>query len=150
MWARAGAAGRGSGALHREDLGAVHRQDRADPGCHYWVGALADDGYRRFTANGGTVRASRFRWTAHHGPLPPQVVVHQTCDEPSCTRLDHLRAGSQAENLASAAGRDRSAGWRHTGRSRAIRSALTAGYDPQRLQAALDAGDPRAHWAVLF
>jgi len=30
--ARAGAAGRGSGALHREDLGAVHRQDRADPG----------------------------------------------------------------------------------------------------------------------
>jgi len=79
--------------------------------------------------------------------------------QPSCTRLDHLRAGSQAENLASAAGRDRSAGWRPTGRadrrgmagrSRAIRSALTAGYHPQRLQTALDAGDPRAHWAVLF
>jgi len=32
----------------------------------------------------------------------------------------------------------------------AIRSALTAGYDPQRLQAARAAGDPRAHWAVLF
>jgi len=27
------------------------------PGCHYWVGALADDGYGRFTANGGTVGA---------------------------------------------------------------------------------------------
>jgi len=88
------------------------------PGCHYWVGALADDGYRRFTANSLTVRAWRFRWTAHHGPLPPQVVVmHQSCDEPSCTRPDHLRAGSQTENLASAAGRDRSAGWRHTGRA---------------------------------
>jgi len=35
-------------------------------------------------------------------------------------------------------------------RSRAIRAALTAGYHPQRLQAALDTGDPRAHWAVLF
>ncbi len=78
-------------------------------GCHFWVGALADDGYGRFT--GGTVRTWRFRCTAHHGPLPPQVVVmHQSCDEPSCTRPDHLRAGSQAENLASAAGRDRIAG----------------------------------------
>ncbi len=88
------------------------------PGCHFWVGALADDGYGRFTVNGGTVRAARFLWTTHHGPLPPQVVVmHQSCDEPSCTRLDHLWAGSHAENLASAAGRDRSAGWRHTGRA---------------------------------
>jgi len=133
------------------------------PGCHYWVGALAADGYRRFTANGGTVGAWRFRWTAHHGPLPPQVVVmvrHQSCDQPSCTRPGHLRAGSQAENLASAASRDRTeavAAHRPRGpacrwpvRSRAIRSALTAGCHPQRLQAALDAGDPRAHWAVLF
>ncbi len=62
--------------------------------------------------------------------------MHQSCDEPSCNRLDHLRAGRQAENLASAASRDRSAVWRPTGRagrrgmagrSRAIRSALTAG-----------------------
>jgi hypothetical protein len=44
--------------------------------------------------------------------VPPRVVVlHQTCDEPSCTRPDHLRAGSQAKDLAS------SAGWRHTGRA---------------------------------
>jgi len=78
------------------------------PGCHFWAGALADDGDGQFTANGGTVRAWRFLWPAHHGPLPPQeVVLHQSCDQPSCTRLDHLRAGSQAENLASAASRDR-------------------------------------------
>jgi len=89
----------------------------ATPGCHYWVGALADDGHGRSTANGGTVAAWRFLWTAHHGPLPPQVVVlHQSCEQPSCARLHHLRAGSQAEDLASAAGRDRCAGWRHTGR----------------------------------
>jgi len=130
------------------------------PGCHFWVGALADDGYGRFTVNGGAVRAARFLWTTHHGPLPPQVVVmHRSCDEPSCTRLDHLWTGSHAENLASAAGRGRSAGGGTpaartgvpmAGRSRAIWSALTAGYHPQRLQAALEAGDPRAHWAVLF
>ena len=128
------------------------------PGCHYWVGALADDGYGRFTANGGAVRACRFLWTTHHGPLPPQVVVmHQTCDEPSCTRLDHLRPGSQAENLASAASRaprrgggtpagPSGEGWPagpgHPGRpGRRL---------PQRLLAARAAGDPRADWAVLF
>jgi len=115
---RAGAAGRGSGALHREDLGAVHRQDRADPG----LSLLGRRPRRRrlptFTADGRTVGAWRLLWTGYHGPLPPRVVVmHQSCDEPSCTRPDHLRAGSQAENLASAAGRDRSAGWRHTGRA---------------------------------
>ncbi len=137
MRARAGAAGRGDGACTAKTWARFTAKIVPTPGCHYWVGALADDGYGRFTANGRTVGASRFLWTAHHGPLPPQaVVMHQSCDEPSCTRLDHLRAGSQAENLASAAGR--------------VRSALTAGYDPQRLQAALDAGDPRAHWAVLF
>jgi len=36
------------------------------------------------------------------------------------------------------------------GRSRAIRAALAGGHDPQRLQAALAAGDPWADWAVLF
>ncbi len=87
------------------------------------------------------------------------MVLHQVCHEPSCARLDHLLAGSQAENLASAAGRDRCAGWRHTGRARrrgmagrsqAIRSASAAGYDPQRLRAALAAGDSGADWAALF
>jgi len=64
------------------------------------------------------------------------VVLHQSCDEPSCTRPDHLRAGSQAEDLAGAASRDRCGGGGTpaartgvpmAGRSRAIRSALTAG-----------------------
>ena len=130
------------------------------PGCHYWIGAIADDSYGRFTADHRTVRASRFLWTAHYGPLPPTtVVMHQVCDEPICVRLADLRAGSQAENLATAARRDRSSGWRHTGRadrrgmatrSRAIRAALLDGHDPDRLAAVLAAGDPRAQWGVLF
>ena len=69
-----------------------------------------------------------------------------------------LSAAGSADELMAMVER-RSAGRRPTGRadrlgmagrSRAIRSAPTAGYHPQRLQAALDAGDPRADWAVLF
>ncbi len=104
MRARAGAAGRGSGALHREDVGAVHRHNRADPGCHFWVGGLTNDGHGRFTANGSTVRASRFRWTGHHRPLPPQVVVmHQGWDQPSCTRLDQQPGVTTADVVYAAA-----------------------------------------------
>ncbi len=72
------------------------------PGCHFWVGALAD---------GRTVWASRF--PVDRAPRPAGtalVVMRMICDGPSCTRLDHLRAGSQTENLVSAASRDRSAG----------------------------------------
>ncbi len=29
------------------------------PACHYWIGAIADDGYGRFTTGRRTVRASR-------------------------------------------------------------------------------------------
>jgi len=88
------------------------------PGCHYWVGALADDGYGRFTANGGAVRACRFLWTTHHGQLPPQVVVmHQTCDEPSCTRLDHLRAGEPDREPGQRRQPSAAPRWRHTGRA---------------------------------
>ena len=106
------------------------------PGCHYWVGAPTDDGYRRFTANSLTVRACRFLWTAQHGPLPPAGGG----DAPDLRRTQlhptgpPARPGSQAENLASAAGQDHSAGCGGTpgradrrgmaGRSRAGRSAL--------------------------
>ena len=61
-----------------------------------------------------------------------------------------LSAAGSADELMAMVKR-RTAGWWHTGRadrrgwpvrSRAIRSAPTAGYHPQRPQAALDAGDP--------
>ena len=130
------------------------------PGCHFWVGALADDGYRRFTADGRTVGASRFPVDRAPRPLPPRVVVmHRSCDERSYTRLDHLRAGEPdrepghrspaGPQLRLAAHRPGRPAW--DGRPvPAIRAALAGGYHPQRLQAALAAGDPRADWAVLF
>jgi hypothetical protein len=118
-------------------------------GCHWWVGALGDDGYGRWYAEPGLiVRPHRWLWEAWHWPLPrDRVVIHEVCDEPSCVRLDHLKEGSQTDNLMMTArwardgnrwraGRGHDRRWM-AARSRAIRAALHDGYDPVRLAAAL-------------
>ena len=130
------------------------------PRCHYWVGAISDDGYGRFTLPGNTcVRPHVWRWERACGPVPPGRVVLHSCDEPLCVRLDHLSVGTQSQNLADMAARGRGAGPGRRGRadtrgahgrSLAIREALRGGYDPPTLAAALAAGDPDRNQLNLF
>jgi hypothetical protein len=127
----------------------------AVPGwCDFWVGAIADDGYGRWTADDGhTVAPHRWLWEQLHGPIPAGLYLLHSCDETSCVTVRaHLRLGTQAENQAQMSRRHRGAGPWHVGladtrgpagRARAIRAALRDGYDADRLAAALDAGDPR-------
>ncbi len=136
------------------------------PGCWFWVGAVADDGYGRFADHEGRiVRVSRYVLSACTGSLPHELVAeHRVCDEPTCTRLSHLRASTQAENLQTARRRDRAGNGHRVGsagrrgmaaRSRAIRDALRGpaggwAYDPGRLAAAIADGDPHASQTLLF
>jgi len=150
-----------------------------------WIGALANDGYGRFHdpdygdgdlpagRRDETVRVSRWLWWAWHGPLPARTVVMHTCDLPICVRRDHLRPGTQRENLLMAAGRNRLAhftagrGTRigradrrgQAGQSSAIRdatrAALAAGItDPPALARIVDdaiaLGDHHADQLTLF
>jgi len=137
------------------------------PGCHFWVGAIADDGYGRIAVGGGrVVRAHRWAWEQAYGPVPDGLMVMHGCDETSCVNaVECLLLGDQAANLEQMARRGRSAGRAHWGcadrrraasRARAIREALRGGYDPVRLAAAaavaaaVAAGDPRPGQRVLF
>ncbi|CUU60760.1 HNH endonuclease [Parafrankia irregularis] len=107
-------------------------------GCAYWLGALADDGYGRFTAWRGqewvTLRAHRwaFEWTTGR-PIGAGRVVEHECDEPLCVRREHLRESTQADNVAVTVARDRARNAHRLGRadirgaaarSRALRGAL--------------------------
>lgn len=136
------------------------------PGCWFWLGAVADDGYGRFADHEGRiVRVSRYVLSACTGALPHELVAeHRVCDEPTCTRLSHLHGSTQAENLQTARRCDRAGNGHHVGsadrrgrvaRSRAIRDALRgpAGgwvYHPGRLAAAIADGDPHASQTLLF
>jgi hypothetical protein len=123
-------------------------------GCHYWIGAIADDGYGRWTsADGRTVTPHRWLWEQIVGPIPAGLYLLHSCDETSCVAVEaHLGVGTQADNQAQMARRRRGAGPWHVGladtrgpagRARAIRAALRDGYDRERLASVLDAGDAR-------
>jgi hypothetical protein len=87
-----------------------------------WVGGLSK-GYGTFhdpdfsdlslvaAERGETVTATRWMWTAHHGPIPDGLRVMHACDIPICLRLEDLALGTQQENIRAAADRDRLARW---------------------------------------
>jgi hypothetical protein len=72
-------------------------------GCWEWTASRARGGYGQFTTsiNDGRMwyRAHRFSYVAHKGKIPEGMVVMHSCDSPRCVNPDHLRLGTQADNM---------------------------------------------------
>lgn len=67
-------------------------------GCWLWAGARDKDGYGRYRISRAKYeRAHRGAYRMVHG-CADGVVMH-SCDTPSCVNPDHLRLGSQNENV---------------------------------------------------
>lgn len=79
--------------------------DCAGPGgCWLWTGHRNRDGYGQFKITGAagrhrTVRAHRWAWQHHHGPVPSGLTLDHLCGRPACVRPDHLEPVTNAENL---------------------------------------------------
>ena len=130
-------------------------------GCHHWVGAIGDDGYGRFQVRtAGSVRTVRphlLVFELAHGLRPVRVRLLHSCDETGCVALGHLRVGTQAQNMAQMHRRGRGRR-RHTsvvdlrgptGRARAIRAALSDGWDEAAFNTAVAAGNPFSRQMIL-
>lgn len=54
-----------------------------------------------------TIIASRASYIAHKGPIPEGMFVMHTCDRPSCINIEHLKLGTNADNMRDCALKER-------------------------------------------
>ena len=102
--------------------------------CWQWTGRVDKDGYGKLKFDYKQLKANRVSWELHFGPIPPGAWVLHTCDNPPCTRPDHLFLGTHADNMKDRHAKRRDASGSGHGRAKLtesdippIRAALAAG-----------------------
>lgn len=73
---------------------------KKDTGCWEWNGAKTASGYGRLKVNNVAWMAHRYSLYLAQGSLGESTVVMHTCDNPSCINPEHLKEGTQADNMA--------------------------------------------------
>lgn len=92
------------------------RVTKSDDGCWLWRTGRGNlpKKYGSISVYGGygdgiyCISAHRASWIIHNGPiLDEEAVVMHECDNPACVRPDHLRLGTQSQNIRDSFSRGR-------------------------------------------
>lgn len=68
-------------------------------GCIEWTGCANQKGYGMMVYKGRIHAAHRVSWQEHFGAIPSGIMVMHKCDNPKCVNPEHLRLGTQQDNM---------------------------------------------------
>jgi hypothetical protein len=92
---------------NEEALSDFYGQIEKSESCWNWTGPRQAFGYGTLWFNGKMWSAHRLSYSLHIGPIPSGLSVLHSCDNPRCVNPDHLRSGTQADNIGDMVGRGR-------------------------------------------
>lgn len=77
--------------------------------CWEWTKGCTEDGYGQFKIEGVSYKAHRFSYELRFGPIPKDMQVCHSCDNPSCVNPDHLFLGTAKDNIKDCVNKKRNA-----------------------------------------
>ncbi len=79
------------------------------PTCWLWKGAhkIGKDAYGFIHFNGKLISTHRASWQMVNGPIPENMCILHSCDNPPCVNPAHLRIGTRRENSMDMVNRNR-------------------------------------------
>ena len=108
-------------------------------GCHNFLGCKTTGGYGRIRVNGVHWMAHRYALHAHlRRPLKDGCVVMHSCDNPACVNPEHLKEGTQKENMEDCKSKGRMYRPGSVGPRKSHAERISEAFN-KRLQAVLDA-----------
>lgn len=76
-------------------------------GCWIWQKEFNSTGYGRYVIKLKKFLAHRFSYELHKSSIPNKMCVLHICDNPKCVNPDHMKLGTQSDNMKDAAIKNR-------------------------------------------